>query len=54
MENTVKKFFFSEHRKLSFPSEIPREPTFEVIDTSVLHSLAEMNVHTTFPVQLPH
>lgn len=48
----LKRFFFSEHRKLSFPSEIPREPTFEVLDSSVFYPLVEMNILSSF--QLPH
>lgn len=44
------KVFFSEHRRLSFPSEKLREPTFEVLDTSVFYPLVEMKVHTTSSV----
>lgn len=45
-----KVFFLSKHRRLTFPSELPREPTFEVLDSSVFCPLEEMKVHTTFSV----
>lgn len=46
----LKRFFLSEHRRLAFPSELPREPTFEVLDSSVFGPLEEMKVHTTSSV----
>lgn len=43
----LKRSFFFEHRRLSFHSEIPREPTFEVLDSSGFYQLLEMKVRTT-------